>query len=117
MKHRDREHRCFSTSIVSLPFRGPENVKSALGHSRSFALSLFLITEQRLKRDSRKKTNMRVSRSLAYMKRKQLCLKCFARGHQSYSETQIKINPYTRSHRHHLHGLTSPKQLYFYPYN
>jgi len=42
--------------IVSLPFRAPENVKSALGHSRSCAFSQFLSTEQRLKRGSQLKT-------------------------------------------------------------
>jgi len=42
--------------VVSLPFRDPENGKSALGHSRSSALSQFLRTEQRLRRDSQFKT-------------------------------------------------------------
>jgi len=42
--------------IISLPFCDPKNVKSALGHSRSSALSQFLRTEQRRKRDSQLKT-------------------------------------------------------------
>jgi len=42
--------------IISLPFCDPENVKSALGRSRSSALSQFLRTEQRRKRDSQLKT-------------------------------------------------------------
>jgi len=42
--------------VVSLPFRNPENVKLALGHSRSSALSQFIRTEQRLKTDSRLNT-------------------------------------------------------------
>jgi len=37
--------------VVSLPFRDLQNVKSALGHSISSALSQFLRTEKRLKRD------------------------------------------------------------------
>jgi len=44
------------TITAGLPFRDPENVKSSLGHSRSSALSQFLRTEQRLKRNSQLKT-------------------------------------------------------------
>jgi len=42
--------------VVSLPFRDPEYVKRALGHSSSSALSQFLRTEQRLRRDSQLKS-------------------------------------------------------------
>jgi len=42
--------------VVSLLFRVPEYVNSAIGHSTSSALSQFLRTEQRLKRDSQLKT-------------------------------------------------------------